>query len=138
MAMICISLMISRVEHLFMCLLAIYTFSLEKAHFLFSCRTCFFYDTVTHPQVPSCHTLLAKSRGKVAAYRILGRNSRRDLYHTLGVGQCSDHVSLRKANDSKYTKSPKPQNTIHSFLGSQAPYQSPVHSEGGEFRPQLV
>ena len=136
--MICISLMISHVEHLFMCLLAIYTSSLEKAHFLFSCRTCFFYDTVTHPQVPSCHTLLAKSRGKVAAYRILGRNSRRDLYHTLGVGQCSDHVSLRKANDSKYTKSPKPQNTIHSFLGSQAPYQPPVHSEGGEFRPQLV
>ena len=58
------------VEHLFMCLLAIYTSSLEKAHFLFSCRTCFFYDTVTHP--PGCHILLAKSSRKVAAYRILG------------------------------------------------------------------
>ena len=55
-----------------MCLLATYTSSLEKAHFLFSCRTCFFYDIVTHPQVPGCHTLLAKSRGTVAAYRILG------------------------------------------------------------------
>ena len=135
--MIYISLMISHVEHLFMCLLAIYTSSLEKAHFLFYCRTCFSCDTVTHPQVPSCHTVLAKSRGTVAAYRILRRNSWRDFYHTLGVGQCSDHVCLRKANDSKYTKSPKPQNTIHSFLGSQAPYQPPVHSEG-EFRPQCV